>query len=220
MRSGILVRVGAGLLAIALLSACAAQQARTKGAWSAGAAHDQSFKRIMVIVVSPDVSQRCSFEGFLVAEIRTEGTSAITSCNALEKGAELTRENVERAVAAHQVDAVIATTLVAQARKVAEGGTSETRGDAFYKPVGFGYDYYGFYGAYGVPVVYGEFETSEPLTIIKGDVTIVTRLYETSGAAMIYEMETRGKDFESRVAAMATLSDSIAARLRKQGLIE
>jgi hypothetical protein len=220
MRSGTLVRVTAGLLAIAVLSGCAAQQARTTGAWSAGAAHDQSFQRILVIGVTPDLSQRCAFEGFLVAEIRTEATSAITSCNALEKGAPLTRENVERAVAAHQVDAVIATTLVAQSGKVATGGTSETRGDAYYKAVDVGYDYYGFYGAYGVPVVYGEFETAEPLTIIKGNATIVTRLYETSGATMIYEMETRGKDLESRVAAMAILSDSIAARLRKQGLID
>jgi hypothetical protein len=209
-----------GLFALAFLSGCAAQQARTKGAWSAGVPHDLSFQRVLVIGVTPEVSQRCAFEQFLVAEIRSETTSAISSCNALEKGATLTRENVERAVASHNLDAVLATTLVAATGKVAEGGTSETRGDAYYKAVGTGYDYYGFYGAYGVPVIYAEFETAAPLTTIKGEATIVTRLYETSGATVVYEMETRGKDLDSRVTAMAVLSDSIASRLRKQGLVK
>ena len=208
------------------LSGCA-QPVKVQGHWQDGAARDQSFKRVLVVGVSPDYNQRCAFEGFAANQLRSEATAAFTSCRVLSSKEPLTRENVERAIAEHKADAVLATILVAAKVEAQEGGSSETRGDAYYKAMGIDYapGYYGRYGAYrdygvyGMPVVYGEFRTAEPLTTVRGSVEVASSLFETGGATMVYSLNTTAHDLDSRAGGLAEISAAIAERLRKDGLV-
>ncbi len=208
------------------LSGCT-QPVKVQGDWHEGVPRDQSFSRVLVVGISPDYNQRCAFEGFVANQLRSEATTAFTSCRVLSSKEPLTRENIERAVAEHNADAVFATILVAAEIEAKEGGSSETRGDGYYKATGFDYEpaYYGRYGAYrsygvyGVPVVYGEFRTAPPLTTVQGSVEVASRLYETGGATLVYEMLTTAHDLESRAGGLAEVSGAIADRLRKDGLV-
>ena len=209
-----------GVAGAAALSGCA-QTVKVKGDWQEGGPRAEPFTRVLVVGVSPDYNQRCAFEGFVANQLRSEATTVFTSCRVLSSKEPLTRENVERAIAEHDADAVLATFLVAAAVEAREGGTSETRGAGYYKPMGMDYGsvYYGGYGVYGVPVVYGEFRTAPPLTTIQGSVEIASRLYETAGATMVYELVTTAHDLESRAGGLAEVSGAIADRLRKDGLV-
>ena len=205
------------LAAVAALPGCA-QQVRVNGSWQDDVARDQAYTRVLVVGVSPDYNQRCAFESFLALQIRSESTTVITSCRAMSSKDALTLENIERVIAEHQVDAVLATSLVASKIGAQEGGSSETRGDSYYKAVGIDY-WSGYYGAYGMPVVYGEFQTAPPITTVTGEVEILTKVFETRGATLVYELNTKARDLESRESGLAIITGPIAERLRKDGLV-
>lgn len=209
------------LAAGAMLLAACAQAPKVDGRWNDQADRGQPFSRVMVVGVTPHLNQRCAFEGFLADRIRSDATQVVTSCGTLPHGEKLTRESVERVVAEQGVDGVLATTLVAVKQKAQEGGTIETRGDAYYKATDFGYaaGYYGYYGVYGVPMAYAEFETAPALTTVRGDITVSTTLYSTRNAMPVYTITTRARGLESRAEGLAVISGPIAERLRRDGVI-
>jgi hypothetical protein len=202
------------------LAGCAQSPARSDSDWSPGVQRGQAFDKILVVGVAPTLNQRCSFEKFMVSELRGQATQVISSCNTLSHSEPLTRENIERVIAEHGVDAVLATRLVDFRGRAQEGGTEETRGDAYYKATDVGYAYgYGYFGAYGMPVVYGEFETAPSLLNVTGEVTVLTQLFETGNAAMIYQVTTQARGLDSRLEALAEVSSSVAQRMRRDGVI-
>jgi hypothetical protein len=127
----------------------------------------------------------------------------------------LTRENVERAAASVHADAVLATRLVSMQTGHGEGTSSDTRGDSQYKATDFAY------GAYGMPVTYVDFQTAPPLTAITSSLHVVTKLYETHGATLIYTIDTvtNAQDIDSTEATLVTITAPTADRLRGAGLI-
>lgn len=220
MRSGRCAGPLLAFLAAACLAGCA-QPVKVDGAWQPGASREQSFTRVLVVGVSPKLNQRCSFETFLAQRIRSESTTAIRSCDAMSHDDPLTRENIERAVAEHRADAVVATILVAASMQAKEGGTGDTQGGAYFKATDIGYatGYYGGFGAYGVPVVYGEFQTAPSIMGLEKQVEIVTRLFATVDASLVYELNTKAKSLDSRPEALAEVTSQIAERLRRERLI-
>jgi len=205
------------LAAAATLPGCA-QQVRVNGSWQDNVTHDQAYTRVLVVAVSPDVNQRCAFEQFLVVQIQGETTQAIASCRALSLKDPLTIENIERAIETHRIDAVLATSLLASKIGAREGGSMETQGEAYFKPTDIGY-WYGYYGAYGMPVVYGEFQTAPSITTVQGEVEILTKVFDTRDASLVYELNTKARDLESRESGLAIITGPIADRLRKDGLV-
>ena len=127
----------------------------------------------------------------------------------------LTRENVERAVAAVHADAVLATRLVSMDTGHREGNSNDMRGDSVYKATDFAY------GAYGMPVTYVDFQTAPPLTSLTSSLHVVTRLYETHGATLVYTIDTvtKSQEIDSTDATLMTITSPTADRLRKAGLI-
>jgi hypothetical protein len=127
----------------------------------------------------------------------------------------LTRENVERAAASVQADAVLATRLVSMHTGHGEGNSTDTRGDSVYKATDFAY------GAYGMPVTYVDFQTAPPLTSITSSLHVVTKLYETHGATLIYTIDTvtKSQEIDSTEATLVTITAPTADRLRRAGLI-
>ena len=217
--------VGSMLLAVTLLAGCAQPQARVSGEWKEGASGKQSFSRVLIVGVSPDLNQRCTFESFMAAQIKSESTAAITSCDAMAQREPLTREGVEQAAVAQRADAVLATFLVAGTGKIEakEGGSRDTRGSGAYKAtdIGYGgfYGAYGAYGAYGIPVVYADFVATPSIMVASGEVNVTSRLFETGGATLVYTLETKAHDLQSRADAMLAITTPIGERLRREGLI-
>ena len=194
------------------------QNVRVSGAWQPEVPREQSFARVLVVGVSPHVNQRCGFEFFMASQIRSESTQAIRSCDAVKQKDPLTLESIEEAVASSRADAVLATILVSREFSAEEGGSRDTRGGAYYKATGSGWGT-GYYGVYGVPVVYGEFQTAASVTTAKGEVRIESRLYETRGKTLVYTLDTQARDMEARDAALHDVAAAITDRLRREGLI-
>jgi hypothetical protein len=206
--------VRSSALSLLLGAACLAaapSHAQVKGTWADGASRDHSFARVLVVGISPDVNQRCSFERAMVATLKSEGTQAYVSCDVMPQRAELTREAIEAAVAAKNADAVLATSLISQAWETKEGGTNDTRGFGVYKPID---SYYGIYGS----VVAADFDAAAPLTSVQGEAHVTTKLWETSGATVVYTVDTRVKKIETRSEALAEITPQIAKKLRREGL--
>ena len=211
------------LLGAALLCGCASH-ATVKGTWQPGANRDQTFKRIMVLGISPNYTQRCAFEWALASQIKGEGTIPIVSCDSMTSKDELTRANVEKAVAETKADAVLTTRLLAMTMGSQEGGGgSETRGGAYYKAIDSGWTsvYAGGYGVYDLPVIYGEFQTAPTITTINGTAHVESKVFETHSASLVYslEMEAKSADIESGSSGSLGLATPIAERLRRDGLI-
>jgi hypothetical protein len=210
---------GAALLILgaAVVSGCASQP-RASGAWVEGAPRDRSYQRVLVVGVSPSIDQRCPFERYLASRIKSANTTAIVSCDVVDRKAPLTRESIEAAIASQKADAVVATNLVSKKWDAEEGGSRDTRGGGMYKATDAGYAT-GYYGAYGVPVVYGEFQTASSITTLQGEVEVQTRVYETQKATVVYSLDTVAKKLESRGAGLDALTSAIADRLRRDGLV-
>ena len=208
----------AAVVLCSLLVGACASQVKLAGGWEEGAPRDRAFRRVLVVGVSPDYNQRCAFEWSLAQEVRSDGVAVLASCDAMPSQVELTRGNVERVVRERQIDAVLATTLVTAKTSVKEGGTRDTRGHATYKAVGSGWDY-GYYGMYGVPVVYGEFDTASSITTLQGEVTVATRVFDTALPGLGYTLQTRAAGLEGRDQGLITLTPPIASRLRRDGVL-
>jgi hypothetical protein len=194
-------------------------QARTtvNGTWQEGAPRKQSFTRVLVVGVSPNVNQRCAFEFFMASQLTSDSVQAIRSCDAVKEKVPLTLESIEQAITAAQADAVLATSLVAREFEAKEGGSRDTRGTASYKATDAGFAT-GYYGVYGVPVIYGEFATAPAFTIAQGEAQVASRFYQTRDKALLYTLETKATKLESTDAALHDFAAAIADKLRREGL--
>ncbi len=206
------------LVAGALIAGCAQRQARSAGSWAADVPHDQVFSKVLVVGVTPNVNTRCAFERFLASRIRSATTVAISSCDVVTEKNPLTRESIEAAVASTQADAVVATILVSRDWSLKQGGSRDTRGSAQYKATDAGWAT-GYYGVYGVPVVYGDFATAPPATTANGEVEVETKVFATRGPKLVYTVDTRAKGLESSDTSLAIITTPIADKLRGAGLI-
>jgi hypothetical protein len=210
------------VLSSAWLVGCESQ-VRVDSAWQDNVPRAQSFSRILVVGVSPDVNARCDFEQFMATQLSSESVIAKSSCNFMSVDDPLTIESIDKVVIEEQADAVFATMLVASNVEAKEGGMNETRGSGDYKATGTGYGhyggYYGGYGRYGVPVTYIEFQTTAPITTISGEVDILSRLYEVNEGVMVYELTTKANDLQSSDQALAMITAPIAERMRRDGVI-
>ena len=208
--------VAALILAIAGLAGCT-QPIRATGAWAEGATRPQTFRKLLIVGVSPDYKQRCNFEWVLATKLRSETVEAITSCSLMKSDVQLSRESIEPVVRSSGTDGVVATRLVDSGASLKEGGTDDTRGSALYKAtdVGMGYGY----GYYGMPVVYGDFAASRPIIELENTFEVVTQVYETRGATPVYSLKTKGKSRDAMNIVREDISSAIAERLRQDGLV-
>lgn len=205
------------LLGAGSLSGCGSQPTAA-GARQADASRDQSFTKVLVVGVTPHVNQRCAFEFFLASQITSEFTEAVRSCDAVKEKNPLTLESIEAAITSQKADAVVATRLVAADWSAEEGRGRDERGGGTYKATDAGYAT-SYYGAYGIPVVYGEFQTAPSITTVAGEARVITKVYETQRATLVNTVETSAKNLESRDSALASIAESIAKRLRREGLV-
>jgi hypothetical protein len=200
------------------LSACAPTTVSSQKPDSRAEVPRQAFSRIMVVGISPNVNQRCGFEFFVVSQMKSDSVTAIRSCDAVQEKTPLTLESIEDAVARYQIDAVLATHLVSRELEAKEGGSRDTQGNASYKATGSGWTT-GYYGVYGVPVIYGEFATAPAVTVAQGKLQLASRLFETKGKTEVYALDTAARKVESTDIALHDIAESIVKDLRKAGFV-
>jgi hypothetical protein len=205
-------------LAVAGLSGCAPATVSSQKPEGARQVPSQAYSRILVVGVSPNLDQRCGFEFFVVSQLKSDSVMAIRSCDAMQQKTPLTLEGIEEAVARYQIDAVLATHLVSRELAAKEGGSRDTQGNASYKATGSGWTT-GYYGVYGVPVVYGEFVSAPAVTVAQGKLQLASRLFETAGRTEVYAMDTSARKVESTDIALHDIAESIARDLRKAGFV-
>ena len=206
-----------GTLAGVLMVGCS-NRPSVKSTWREGVSHHQTFTRLLVVGVSPDYSQRCNFEYWMVRDLRSNNLTADASCTSMGKDEPLTRENIVKLVATLHSDGVLATRMVSANWIEKEGGSHDTRSTGSYKYIASGWDT-GFYGAYGMPVDYYQFKTLPSVINQKGSGHIVTNLYSTSDSALVYSIDTKVKDVESGQLGLGMVTPAIAQRLRSDKLI-
>ncbi len=207
------------------LAACAGRVV-ADGAWQKDAVRGQAYQRILVVALSPDYNARCAFEWSMVGVLKSEHTDAMPSCSRLKSDDQLSRENIVRVVTDTGADAVLTTILVEKTYETQDGGSRDTRGTAGYKATGselgtaYGYGPYS-YGAYGVPVtvIYGQFVTTAPLTSLSSNVAVTSMLYEAKAGSAVYSVAVKAGDLHGRDSALATITPTIAGKLRQDGLI-
>lgn len=178
------------------------------------------YKRVLVVGISPDEKFRCRFERFLAAKINGEGTMSVASCDAVDQVSPLSVESIQKAVEWLKVDAVVATSLVSREWTADTRTGRDERGTANYKATDAGIGYYGgWYGVYGVPVVYGEFVATPPVTSLSGTAELTTKVYATKGPTLVYSVDTKvkKKDWVDRNYSGVTVP--ITDKLRRAGLI-
>jgi hypothetical protein len=210
--------IGPCALALAGLSGCAPATVSSQKPEGPRQVPSQAYSRILVVGVSPNLDQRCGFEFFVVSQLKSDSVTAIRSCDAMQQKTPLTLEGIEEAVARYQIDAVLATHLVSRELAAKEGGSRDTQGNASYKATGSGWTT-GYYGVYGVPVVYGEFATAPAVTVAQGKLQLASRLFETAGRTEVYAMDTSARKVESTDIALHDIAESIARDLRKAGFV-
>jgi hypothetical protein len=209
--------VAAALAALMALAGCSYRPV-VKSNWVDSAARSQSFSRPLVVGVTPDYTQRCNFEFWLVRDLRSENVQAEASCSYMTKEEPFNRDAIIKLVKERHYDAVVATSLVSSAVHSREGGTYDTRSTGSYKYVASGWDT-GFYGAYGMPVDFYEFKTLPSIENLNGQAHVLTKLFETHGASLVYTIDTKARDIESSQLGLAMITPAIAERLQRDGLL-
>jgi hypothetical protein len=176
------------------------------------------YGRVLIVGVSPDDNARCRFEQFLADQIQGDGTTAIPSCDVVTPLKPLTQAGIEQAVSAQRADAVLATILVSRQEGEVQGGDRDTRGGDYFKAEGTAY-VPDFWGLYGVPVVYGQFEDLPPINTLQGTIEVETRVYDTQSHTLVRTVKTKAKHLESSDQAAAAITDDLGKQLRREGVV-
>lgn len=207
----------AALTAMLWLAACSGRPV-VKSNWVDSAARSQVFSRPLIVGVTPDYTQRCNFEFWLVRDLRSAGVDAEPSCSYMTKEDPFNRDAIVKLVKEHHYDAVVATSLVSSSVKAREGGTYDTRSTGTYKYIASGWDT-GFYGAYGMPVDFYEFKTLPSIENLNGQAHVLTKVFEVSNATLVYTIDTKARNIESSQLGFAMITPAIAERLQRDGLV-
>jgi hypothetical protein len=207
------------VLGVAWLSGCAGNSS-VKSAWQESAPRHQSFTRVLIVGVSANFTQRCAFEWSMASQIKSASTQVFVSCDSMTSKDPLTRANIERVAVTDQADAVLTSAVVSMQLGGQQGNTRDTRATPYYQVTGQGY-VTGELGAYGVPVTFVQLETTPSITLITGDIHVLTKLFETHGATLVYTVDTQAKseNIQSSSSGIETITALIADRLRRDGVI-
>lgn len=202
------------ILSVAWLAGCAGSSS-VNGAWQ-NSTPNRSFSRILIVGLSTSFDQRCSFEFSMASQFSGSSTQPLVSCNTMMPKEALSRANIERVVAAEHADAVLTTAVVTMQLGKGQGYT----GMPYYQVEGVGY-VTGPVGAYGVPVAFVQLETPPSIPTITGEVHLITKLFDTRDATLVYTLDTRAKtdDLQSSGVAIDSITELIAGRLRHDGVI-
>ncbi len=212
--------VGPTLLMAGAAWLCGCSGNSAKGTWQDSAANRPTFSRILIVGVSKDFTQRCSFEFSMASQFAGSSTVPVVSCNTMMPNDPLTRANIERVATAGHADGVLTSAVVSLQLSGHQGNTSDTRATPYYQVTGEGW-VTGDLGAYGIPVAFVQLESTPSIPMISDDIQVVTKLFDVKDATQVYMMQTQAKssDMQSTSSTIETITGLIGDRLRRDGVI-
>lgn len=203
-----------------LLTACS-RPLTVESKWSEQATRNERFDNFLVVGVTADYNTRCRFERLMAARLRDGGVTAASTCDFMDPEDDLTVDGITPAVRKTGAQAVLVTELLGRQAEIVEGGTSESRGEAYYKPVGYGYAYrYPYYGGYGLPVptTYVDFRAEQSVFEIEASVAIASNVFSTESAELIYSVQTIAHNRRTKEEILDLVTSGTAQRLRWAGI--
>lgn len=177
------------------------------------------FGNVMVVGVAPNLENRRAFEDALTSAITHEGGTARASYELLPHEEKLTEDQLHSAIQADGFDAVLITRLLSVDKSTEytppkKYNNPQTR----YYPAapGWGYGYGGYYGFYGTTYAEvhepGYFETSTTLKL-------ETNLYSVATNELVWTGQSETIDPDSIEDARASVTATVAKKLKAEGLI-
>lgn len=196
-RSGIL----ALLFLVLFLQGCGGT--RVKGIWKKSDYTGGPFKKILVVGITKDATNKCIWEDIMAEQLRKLGVDATTSEKCFPGDQDITKEEILDYVLAHGIDGVIVTRLVDVVRE-----------KAYYPPRGgstdiyYGRSHYGYYNSFGTyyDEVYRPGYTATFTTVI-----LETNLYDVATQQLVWSMSSGTLDPDS----IDKLAESVSAKVVK-----
>ncbi len=206
------------ILTMTWLAGCSGDS--VKSDWQASASTHPTYSRILIVGVSTDFTDRCTFEFAMASEFQGSSTIPIASCNTMMPKDALTRANIDHVVASTNADAVLTSAIVTMQVGMQKGNTRDTRPVPYYQVTGVGY-VTGELGYYGIPVAFVQLDSTQSIPQITGEIHILTKLFDAKSATLVYSADTRAKsdDIQSTSSSIEGIAELIGDRLRHDGVI-
>lgn len=213
----------AAVCCCSLLTGCA-RPLQVESTWVDSKARQQTFQNVLIVGLTADYNRRCNFEQMMAGFMRTAETTVVTSCSLMDSTDPLTTDGILPVIQKAGSDSVLVTELVGRSDNIVQGGTSDARGEAYYKPVGYGYGYaypyaYPYAGGFGMPVTYVELDVEQSAFELETTAIIGSNLFIVADKSVVYSMQVTVNNQRTRADALDLITQGIADRMRKDGLI-
>lgn len=192
-------------LIISLLAAGCASNTKVSSNWRDGKARGASFERVLVVAITDNADRRMSFEDAVALDLRSANTNAWPSARLMDTSTELNVDTIATVAERQNADVVVITRV-----KSFDVQAVEVQGRTDIQPqrkkgAVFRYDY--------VEREEEAYVTSEYTTSLTTDVV------RPGSEEPIYTVVATATKQETLADVIDVLSDVIAERLRRDGLI-
>lgn len=196
-------------IAILLCLTACAQQTEVVKLYESEDASNRNFSRLLVVDESTNVNDRERFEEMLVEAVAAENTEAITSHSVVGFDVAVTDDVLRRAITESDADAVLITQIAS-----VDMAISTREGRVNVEPTCRKGDFYD-------PFLYDYPETKEPDSIsVTQTVVVIASLYDAMDDERLWTIQSTCFDKRSSMAFMADQSTTIAAQLKRDGLLK
>jgi hypothetical protein len=202
---------------IALFTSACTSHTSVSSSWTDTKLRNSPFKRVLVVAVSANADGRMSFEDAVVYDLRGPETQAWPSSRLMKPDLEITKETLLPIIEQQQADAVVVTRVTRlEVEPVEIGGRSTVLAEQQQS----GQDY--IYQRQKGTLFRYDYEEDVEKTYISSEYTteLRTDVYTTTSDQHIYTIISRATKQESLADVIDVLSNVIAKRLRKDGLIK
>ncbi|MGI9291572.1 MAG: hypothetical protein ACR2QG_09900 [Gammaproteobacteria bacterium] len=204
------------VISLAVLTGCAAKTSVSSG-YAANDLRNPRYQRVLIVAIAASPDRRLSFEKAVVEDLAINGTEAWPSAQLMNTELKINQDTLRGVVDQQQADAIIVTRVSAMevtpvevegrsAIKVEEQQSGESH--VFKRKPGtlFRYDYE------------EEFEQSYITTEYTTELT--TEVFAADSNELVYTVVSSVSKVETINEVIGVLSDEIAKRLRRDGVVQ
>jgi hypothetical protein len=197
----------AGFLALIVMVSCASSS-RLIGSWQNDNYSKRTMRKVMVIAVTPDVRIRQMAEREFARQFQDRKVQAVSSLDLLGTQTEINRENVEKAIAGTDIDAVF-TIRVADERSEEQEVPDGTRN--YTEPPSYYYNFYDYHERSSGSISTPGYTTTSQIYLLESN------LYDVGTADLMWTATTQTTDPRSAEDALPPLSRILMKSLDRSG---
>jgi hypothetical protein len=192
-------------LAVALMTGACTTSTSVSSKWHDSSYRNGSFSRVLIVAVTDNTDRRMTFEDAVANDLRSDTTLAWSSSRLMKADTKITEASISEISKQQNADAVIVTRVTSLDVKAVEvKGRTDVVAQRK-KGTIFRYDY--------VEKEEQSYITSEYET------TLTTDVYTSTSSDSIYTVAATATKQETLADVIDVLSDVIASRLRRDGVI-